>query len=340
MRTGAKSDMTSQVTSLARLRSRLADIPVLVALLTFAFLFLFFSIASENFLTLISLTNILTIASIKGIFVIGVAMLMITGEFDLSVGSILAVAAFVFAITLESGMAPLLALTLALVISGILGFINGQIVTRTGIPSFIATLGTLLAYRGIARGIGGGNFARFTGERPFLFSVLNGDLGFINELAFPAGNARVSVIWFALFTLIAALIMARSRYGSWVYATGGNREAARSQGVRTNRVIVTNYVITGLLAGFAGLVSFASRPSVDPLRGEGWELIAVTAAVIGGIWLKGGFGTIMGAAIGIVLLQMVEQGLILIGVDVQLFQGTIGFILIAAVILGTYLTKQ
>ncbi len=87
-------------------------------------------------------------------------------------------------------------------------------------------------------------------------------------------------------------------------------------------------------------MSFASRPSVDPLRGEGWELIAVTAAVIGGIWLKGGFGTIIGAAIGIVLLQMVEQGLILIGVEVQLFQATIGFILIIAVILSTYLTKQ
>ncbi len=96
----AESDMTIQVSSLARLRSRLADIPVLVGLLTFTFLFLLFSITAENFLTLISLTNILTIASIKGIFVVGVAMLMITGEFDLSVGSIVAVAAFVFAITL------------------------------------------------------------------------------------------------------------------------------------------------------------------------------------------------------------------------------------------------
>ena len=251
----AESDMTIQVSSLARLRSRLADIPVLVGLLTFAFLFVLFSITAENFLTLVSLTNILTIASIKGIFVIGVAMLMISGELDLSVGSILAVAAFVFAITLESGMSPLLAFTLALVISGILGLINGQIVTRTGIPSFIATLGTLLAYRGIARGIGGADFARFTGERPFLFSVLNGDIDFINELAFPAGNARIGIIWFALFTLIAAVVMARSRYGSLGLRNrrqpGGGAVPGSANKPR-NRYQLCDYRVAGGIRGSRG----------------------------------------------------------------------------------------
>jgi simple sugar transport system permease protein len=105
-------------------------------------------------------------------------------------------------------------------------------------------------------------------------------------------------------------------------------------------VVITNFVLTALLAGFAGLVQFASRPAVDPLRGEGWELIAVASCVIGGIWLTGGYGTIIGAATGIVLLQMVEQGLILIGVDVQLFQATIGLILILAVISNIYLSRQ
>jgi simple sugar transport system permease protein len=322
-----------------QLRARLADYPEIVAFISFIILFVFFALRAENFLSLVSITNILTIASINGIFVVGVAMLMISGEFDLSVGSTLAVAVYIFALSLESGMQPLLALTLALGASAILGLINGLIVTKTGIPSFIATLGTLLAYRGIARALGGGDFARYTGEKPFLFTILNGDFTFINRLGTPAGNAQMAIVWFALFVVIVSLVMRRTRYGNWVYAIGGNRGAALAQGVQTNFVIMTNFVITAVLAGFAGLVQFASRPAVDPLRGEGWELIAVAACVIGGIWLSGGYGAIIGAAIGIVLLQMVEQGLILIGVDVQLFQATIGLILILAVVTSTYLSR-
>ncbi len=324
----------------ANIRHRLSGFPEVVALISFLLVFLFFSIRAENFLSLVSLTNILTIASIKGIFVIGVAMLMISGEFDLSVGSTLAVAAYIFALTLENGMPVILSILLALIVSAFLGLINGLIVTKARIPSFIATLGTMLAYRGIARGLGGGDFARFTGDKPFMFEVLNGEIDFINRLAIPAGSARMTIIWFGLIVIIAAIVMTRTRYGSWVYATGGNREAAMSQGVPTNRVVITNFMLTAVLAGFAGLVLFSSRPSVDPLRGEGWELTAVASCVIGGIWLKGGHGTIIGAAIGIILLQMVEQGLILIGVDVQLFQATIGLILILAVISNIYLSRQ
>jgi len=328
------------VKPIAQLRNRLSNLPNVVALISFLLVFLFFAINAENFLSLVSLTNILSIASIKGIFVIGVAILMISGEFDLSVGSTLAVAAYIFALTIENGTSAVVAMLLALLVSALLGFINGLIVTKARIPSFIATLGTMMAYRGIARGIGGGDFARFTGEKLFLFEVLNGEITFINQLGTPAGSARMTIIWFVLIVIIATIIMTRTRYGSWVYATGGNREAALAQGVRTDRVVITNFVLTAVLAGFAGLVQFASRPSVDPLRGEGWELIAVASCVIGGIWLKGGYGTIFGAAIGIILLQMMEQGLILIGVDVQLFQATIGLILLLSVINNIYLSRQ
>ena len=326
--------------TIIRIRHRLADASELVVLISFALVFLFFSIRAENFLSLVSLTNILTIASIKGIFIVGVAMLMISGEFDLSVGSILAVATFVFALSLEGGIAPLPAFVFAMAVSAALGGINGFIVIRTGIPSFIATLGTMLAFRGIARAIGGGDFARYTGEMPAFFSGLNGEFTFINRLAEPAGSARMAIVWFLLFAVLAAVVMRNTRFGSWVYATGGNRAAAIAQGVKTKSVIAVNYIFTGLLAGFAGIVQFASRPAVDPLRGEGWELTAVAACVIGGIWLSGGYGTIVGAAIGMLLLQMVEQGLILVGVDVQLFQATIGLILILAVISNTYLSRQ
>lgn len=326
--------------ALVRLRHRLSDFSEIVALISFLAVLIFFVIRAENFTSLLAVTNIVTLAAIKGIFIIGVAMLMISGEFDLSVGSTLAVAAYVFALTLENGMNPWLSFLIALSAAGVLGLINGLIVVRTGIPSFIATLGTMLAYRGIARAIGNADFARYTGEPPFLFTLLNGDFEFINSLASPAGSARMAVVWFVLCLIIAAIIMRYTQFGSWVYATGGNRAAALAQGVKTDRVVIINFVVTGLLAGFAGLVQFASRPAVDPARGEGWELIAVAACVIGGIWLNGGFGTVLGAAIGILLLQMVEQGLILMGVEVQYFQATIGFILILAVISNTYLTKK
>ena len=332
--------MQASASSVSRVRQRLSDSSEVVVLLSFTAIFLFFALRADHFLSLLSLTNILTLASVKGIFVVGVAMLMISGEFDLSVGSILAVAAFVFAITLEGGLPALPAMLLALAVSASLGLINGLIVVRSGIPSFITTLGTMLAYRGIARGIGGADFARFTGERPLLFTLMNGDLAFINRLASPEGGARVTILWFLTFVVLAELVMRYTRYGNWVYATGGNRNAAHAQGVETLRVVVINFVITGFLAGFAGIVQFASRPAVDPLRGEGWELVAVAACVIGGIRLGGGYGTIVGAALGIILLQMVEQGLILIGVPVQLFQATLGLILILAVISNTYLSRR
>lgn len=341
------------------IRARLADFSEVVAFISFLLIFIYFAIYADNFLTLLSITNILTIASIKGIFVLGVAMLMISGEFDLSVGSTLAVGAYVFAILMEHGFIlggtqflppglAVLALVISIVICGLLGLVNGLIVVRSGIPSFIATLGTMLAFRGIARAMGNSELAktsgnadvvRFTGEAPPLFGLLNGDIDFINNMGSPAGGARMAIIWFFLLTLIAVLVMRYTRYGSWVYATGGNRMAALAQGVRTNRVIITNFIITGALAGLAGVIQFTSRPAIDPARGEGWELIAVAACVIGGIWLQGGYGTIIGAAIGMLMLQMVEQGLILAGVDIQLFQATVGLILIVAVISNTWLSR-
>jgi simple sugar transport system permease protein len=134
--------------SLVLVRHKLASYSQIVVLVTFVLIFLIFSLQAPGFLSLVSLTNILTLAAIKGLLVIGVAILMISGEFDLSVGSTLAVAAFVFALSIEAGLAPLPAMLLALVVSAVLGWINGVIVVKTGIPSFITTLGTMPALRG------------------------------------------------------------------------------------------------------------------------------------------------------------------------------------------------
>ncbi len=329
----------SMTMSAARFRYRLAEHPELVTLISFVILFLFFSVAAEHFLTTVALSNIMSFTSILGIIVVGVAMLMIAGEFDLSVGSTFAVASFVWALSMNAGLAPLPAMLLALLVSAALGALNGIIVIRTGIPSFIATLGTMLAYRGIARALGGGDFAKYTESTPLLFTILNGAIEPINQLFHPAGNLRVSIFWFVVIAVIFAIILRRARYGNWLYATGGNAEAARQQGVPVHRVKLMAFTITGLLAGVASVMQFSHRTSVDPLRGEGWELIAVAACVIGGVKLTGGVGTIFGAVIGILLLQTLEQGLVLMGVSVQVFRAVAGLILMLSVILNSYLLR-
>ena len=319
-------------------RAVLAERSELVVLISMAAVFAFFAVSAEHFLTAFALSNIVTFASINGIVVIAVALLMISGEFDLSVGSIFAVASYVFALSLIDGVAPIPAMLLALIASGFLGLINGWIVTISGIPSFIATLGTMLAFRGIARAIGGGVFASYSGPRLAIFDVLNGPIGLINRLSQPAANFRISVLWFVLLAAVLGIVLLRTRYGNWVFAAGGNPRAANAQGVPINRVKLINFVLTGLLAGAAGVIQFGHRISVDPLRGDGLELIAVAACVIGGVRLSGGFGTIVGPCVGVLLLQMLEQGLVLMRVPVQVFQAVAGSFLVLAVLMNTSLS--
>jgi simple sugar transport system permease protein len=329
----------SQAITLTRFRARLARSPEAVTLVSLLVLFAFFSASADQFLSPLSLSNIITFASIVGIIVVGVSMLMIAGEFDLSVGSNLAVASFVFALTLNAGVSPVLSMLVAVLVSTLLGLVNGLIVIGTGIPSFITTLGTMLAYRGIARAIGGGDFAKYTASKPVLFGILNGPLDLLNQLSDPVANLRVSVIWFVLIAVGMSFLLTRTRFGNWVFATGGNPEAARAQGVPVKRVKLAAFTMAGLLTGMASVMHFAHRTSVDPLRGQGWELICVAACVIGGVHLTGGVGAILGAGLGIILLQMLEQGLVLMGVSVQIFRAVAGGILILSVMLNVYLRK-
>jgi simple sugar transport system permease protein len=326
--------------SLTRVRHRLAEFPEAVALVSFVIVFVFFSIAAPNFLTSVALSNILYFGSIMGIITVGVAILMIAGEFDLSVGSNFAVASFVWAVIMNAGIPPLPAMLIAVLVSTLLGTLNGVIVIWSGIPSFIATLGTMLAYRGIARAIGGSDFAKYTQSQPLLFRILNGSIDSFNQLFYPVANFRVSIFWWIVIAVVVAIVLRRTRFGNWVFATGGNPGAALAQGVPVRRVKLLAFTLTGLLVGLASVMQFSHRTSVDPLRGEGWELIAVAACVIGGVQLTGGVGSVAGAMLGVLLLQMLDQGLVLMGVSVQIFRAVAGLILMLSVILNAYLTRS
>lgn len=272
--------------------------------------------------------------------VIGVAFLMISGEFDLSVGSNLAVASYVFALSLVGGIPAVPAMLLALVVSALLGLVNGLIVAYSRIPSFIVTLGTLFAYRGLARILGEGVPVKYTpDDLPGLFAYLNGSLASLNKLFDPTGNFRASSLWFIALIIIMTVVLERTRYGNWTFATGGNALAARSQGVNVKAVKIINFMISGCLAGLAGILIFSQRNSATPLAGTGMELIAVAAAVIGGVRLTGGYGTIIGASIGVLLMSMLEQGLALLGIPNEIFRAVAGFIIIVTVAVNTYLRK-
>lgn len=170
-------------------------------------------------------------------------------------------------------------------------------------------------------------------KAPF-FDILNG------KLAFTAQNFRSSIIWWFLTAGVFTVILNHTRYGNTVFATGGNPAAARAQGINVNRVKVTNFVISGMLAAVAGIMEAARFKVVEPLRGTGYELDVIAATVIGGTLLTGGYGSIFGTVLGILIAFMLKTGLVLIGVEADWFRGVLGIIMIVAVIINTNIRRQ
>jgi simple sugar transport system permease protein len=199
----------------------------------------------------------------------------------------------------------------------------------------------MLAYRGLARFLGEGRLMNLPMEsKPVLFDVLNGDLTYLNRLWEPPANFRSSIFWFVGLTVVMTIVLTRSRLGNWAYASGGNPNAALAQGVNVKRIKLVSFMLSGLLAGFAGMLFFSHRLSVNPLTGHGSELLAVAASVIGGVRLTGGYGTIVGASMGMILMSMLEQGLVSMGISQEIFQAVTGLILILAMLANTVIGRQ
>ncbi len=462
------------------LRARMANSPEAGALIGFAFVFLFFAITTPTFFTPASMASMLTKQSVQGIVAVGITFLMIAGEFDLSVGSILGVAGIVFGqLLIGEGLFDPLPIGIAFIAalgSGILlGLLNGVILVLTRIPSFIVTLGTLLAYRALAltatsetgilrlppelrenpplfffspwviavialgltilfaaltfifvrgrirhlkanvlplekilagfTGLIGGvitatltivffmwfasifldfsavidiDFGNFNQPRTLVasypspeaipedattaiftffsdgelipkdmgslievsaFDIMNGPLTFFRDAGI-AGNFRSVTIWFLLVVIAVAFILNHTKYGNAVFATGGAGEAARAQGIPVDRVRIINFVVCGFLAAFAATLEFARQGSASGDRGTGWELEAIAAAVIGGSLLSGGYGSIYGTLIGVILAGMLSTGLVQLGVPAAGFRGYIGVILIVAVVINNLVRRQ
>ncbi|MBW2059900.1 MAG: ABC transporter permease, partial [Deltaproteobacteria bacterium] len=273
------------------------------AIIGFVVVFLVFSLISRQFLTARTFAAILTVTAELGILTVGIAFLMISGEFDLSVGSVLAVAAMTLALLLNQGIYPLVAFLICLVLGCLMGLVNGVITLRADIPSFITTLGMMMVWRGVLLAVSGGFVIRFEGHSAFVDALAQRF----------AGGFRTSALWLAGIVVVFEIVLSGTRYGNWVYATGGSKGVARAMGVNTGRVKLVNFALSGLLAAVAGCITFGRFKLVDPTLGMGIELEAIAAAVIGGALLTGGYGSIFGAFLGAFLVGMVRTGLILAG---------------------------
>jgi ribose/xylose/arabinose/galactoside ABC-type transport system permease subunit len=211
----------------------------------------------------------------------------------------------------------------------------------SGIPSFIVTLGTKYFYRGMLWIISGGQMLQ-TISRPDIYSVFNGRFDLLNNL-FADANFRTSLLWQLLLVIVFQFILTRTTFGNHVFAVGGNQGAALGQGVRVKRVKVFSFMITGALAGFTGVILFSQFYTVRVASGDGLELSAIAAAVVGGVLITGGSGSIWGALIGALTISMLRTGVVLMKIpfiQADNFEAIVGTTIILAVILNNYLRRR
>jgi simple sugar transport system permease protein len=313
--------------------------PIAGPLITLLVVFILFSLFVPSFLTVRSISGIVNAATLTGTITIGITLLMIAGEFDLSVGPMMAMGAFLYGLNSVEGGNPVLALVLALLVPGVMGAINGVIVNRTGIPSFITTLSTLFIYRGIVWVLSGGQMFQ-TVEQAHIYDIFNGRLDFIAD-AVQGANFRTAGLWWFGLVLLFQYLLVRTRFGNHVFATGGGLGAAAAQGVPVKRIKLICFILSGVLAGFAGILLFSQFKTVRIATGAGEELKAIAAAVVGGTLLTGGSGSIIGALLGVLIISMLRTGVVLTNlIPADNFEAIVGVTIVGAAIFNHWVREK
>ena len=298
-------------------------------LIVLALVIAYFSYRSARFSTPDNLQTILVAAAPFALIALGQTLVILTGGIDLSVGSIIAVAGMTSAAVAVNNPGQVWMTVLSAMAVGLLaGSINGLLVARVDVPPFIVTLGMLTAGSGVAYVIGGG--APING--------LPAEFGLIaNTTVF---GLQIPVIVMIVGIIAAGIIMRSTSYGMRVYAVGGNRVAAEIAGVNARRVLFSVYAISGLLAGLSGVMLASRVISGPPTLGAGYELDAIAAVVIGGASLMGGRGTVWGTALGLLLIQTLNNGLDILIVPAYWQSVISGVLIVAAVAVDVWTTKR
>lgn len=286
------------------------------------------SFLSPVFLTSRNLLNVLLQTSINITVAVGVTMVILTGGIDLGVGSVVALTGVTLGTMLKSNLPISVAFLIAVLVGALTGIINGLLVSKGRVPAFVATLGMMSAARGLSLIITGGQ-SIYVFPKSFLNFFGIGYLWFI----------PMPVVIAAVVVIVAQYILSQTRFGRYVYAIGGNPEAARLAGVKVTLMLIITYMIAGITYAIGGTILTARLNSAQPIAGVGYELDAIAAAVIGGTSLSGGIGTVWGTVLGALIMGVLRNGLNLLNISSYVQQVLIGTVIVGAVLIDRMRNK-
>jgi ribose transport system permease protein len=313
------------VTSIKRITSWREFNVVLAVILLSAVL----AMSSEAFLTPANLFSVGRAFSLTAIMAIGQTMVILTGGIDLSVGSIMGLSGLFTAIFIRDGYPVEVAILIGLLTGGGVGLCNGLMITKLRLPPFIATLGSLSMGRGLMYWITHGWPVTLSFEHPFLAL----GQGYV-------GPVPVPVIVMLVLYAAAAIFLSRTPAGRYAYAVGGNEQAARFSGIRVNWIKLLVYTLSGFGCAISGLILLARMVSAQPMAGLGYELPVIAACAIGGTSLMGGEGTILGTLMGAALMGILQNGMVLVGIDTYAQQAVTGAVIVLAVTLDQWRQRR
>ncbi len=309
--------------------------PEFGALVAMVVIFVFFAIVAQGsgFLSLNGTASWLNVAAELGIVAVPLSLLMIAGEFDMSVGSMIAASSLVVAIgTTHYGLPLGVAVLLALLLAVLVGLVNGIVTVKTGLTSFIVTLATYLSVAGATLGV-----ARLVTGTTQISMAPSGPI--YDAFTATAGQFDVSIVWWLGLAVIATWILTRTRFGNWVLATGGDVETARSVGVPTDRVKVLLFIATSMGAALLGVLQTMEYSGGDVSRGQSYVFNSIIAVAIGGVLLNGGYGSAIGVCFGVMTYGLVSIGIFYTGWNTDWVQLFLGVLLLAAVIANNFFRK-
>ncbi len=267
-------------------------------------LIIIFSMIEPVYLTPSNMIDIIKQGTINGILAIGITFAIISGGIDLSIGCTFAIVIVTVGQLTVEKVPTLIALSAGAILGGIMGSLNGLLITKLKLQPFIATLGTMSVYRGLAY--------VFTGGWPVLGIPDTYRKTFTTKLFW---DIPVSILVLFAIAILTHIVLSKTRFGNYLYAVGGNEEASKLSGVDVDKTKIISYAICGACAAFAGMIMLANLGTGEPASGQGYELDAIAAAAVGGTRMTGGKGSILGTVLGALLLAALKIGMIVIGVQ-------------------------
>ncbi len=322
--------------------TRLLRLPELGALVAALIVLVFFTLVTPVFLSAEGISTWLESSATIGIMAVAVALLMIGGHFDLSAGVMTGTTALLTGVLAGTyGVNLWVAVVVSLLVALAIGALNGALVLRTGLPSFIITLGTFFVLQGVnlavTKALTGTVALQGMDKVPHFY-----DVRWIFGSTIPLGNLQIKapVVWFVLVTALAAVVLNRTRMGNHIFAVGGDRPAARANGVRDIRTIMALFMTTAAAGWLVGMLALFKVGTAQATTGVGQEFIYIICAVVGGCMLTGGFGSAVGAALGALIYGMTSQGIVYAQWDNNWLKTFLGVMLLAAVIVNWYVARR